>query len=226
MKKLTILLVAALAFLAMSCNKFENEINDNATERSVIVDVNDIDTAIVSFVATYFPQSNITTCYQNQDCFKVLLDDQTVLHFDYAFDWKKVDCSHSTVNTVVPNGIVPAQITTYVTDSLPGLNIVEINKADFGWRIMLDNNQNVKFDTNFNVINGNGNGNGNGHHGHGHGFAADTCLGGHQHIHACVADSCNGGHNHNHNYGSEVDTCSNGNGGNGHHSGNGHHGGN
>ena len=170
MKKLSFILIVAMALIGTACTKSEATSTEAATraasnqnkfEIAKVINESDIDPAIMEFVMTHFPQTGIFHCYQTQHYYKVKLDDRTHLEFTHSFEWVKVDCEHSTIYTSVPTSIVPEQITAYVTANFPGKVIEEIEKKNFGWEIELKNGPEIRFDTNFNVINGGGNGGGN-----------------------------------------------------------------
>ncbi|MBR7024200.1 MAG: PepSY-like domain-containing protein, partial [Bacteroidales bacterium] len=170
MKKLSFILIVAMALIGTACTKSEATSTEAATraasnqnkfEIAKVINESDIDPAIMEFVMTHFPQTGIFHCYQTQHYYKVKLDDRTHLEFTHSFEWVKVDCEHSTIYTSVPTSIVPEQITAYVTTNFPGKAIEEIEKKSFGWEIEMKNGPEIKFDTNFNVINGGGNGGGN-----------------------------------------------------------------
>ena len=170
MKKLSFILIVAMALIGTACTKSEAQSTETATraasnqnkfEIAKVINESDIDPAIMEFVMTHFPQTGIFHCYQTQHYYKVKLDDRTHLEFTHSFEWVKVDCEHSTIYTSVPTSIVPEQITSYVTANFPGKAIEEIEKKSFGWEIEMKNGPEIKFDTNFNVINGGGNGGGN-----------------------------------------------------------------
>ena len=171
MKKLAFLFLAAMAFFGTACNKADkldnlsrtnqNQVLWEAEELGIAIDNSEIDPAIVLFVETHFPQTGIFNCHQTQHYYKVKLNDGTLLKFTHSFDWVEVDCEHSTIYTFVPASIVPEPITTYVTANFPNQTIKEIEKKTNGnWEIELNNNHEIKFDANFNVINGGGNGGG------------------------------------------------------------------
>ena len=170
MKKLSFILIVAMAFIGMACTKSEATSVDaaakaassqNQYEAAQVVSDNDIDPAIMQFVMTHFPQTGICVCHQTNHYFKVMLDDRTQLEFTHSFEWVKVDCEHSTIYTHVPSSIVPEPITTYVNDNFPNNFIEEIEKKINGnWEIELNNDHEIKFDANFNVISGGGNGGG------------------------------------------------------------------
>ena len=197
MKKLSILLVAVMVVFATACTKNQDDQNtqDNQTEMamrtsasyqntlevaeaSVVIDLEDIDPAIVEFINTYFPEAEIVNCCQSDNGYRVRLADGTKVHFDLEFNWTKVMCEHSTVYTSVPAELIPAQIADYVAAEYPEQVVVTIHKTcEEGWMIKLDSHEAIVFDSEFNVIeggcnggghHGGGNGGGGGHHGGGH----------------------------------------------------------
>ena len=171
---------AALAFFATACGKqdgaatdpsggtttertAQNQQNYEAEEFGVNIDFSEINPDIMQFVETHFPQTGIYNCHQTQHYYKVKLADQTKLKFTHTFDWVEVDCEHSTIYGVVPASIVPEQITAYISTNYPNNHIDQIEKKNNGnWEIELNNNREIKFDANFNVISGGNNGGGNG----------------------------------------------------------------
>ncbi len=169
MKKLSIILIVAMALIGTACTKPEATSTEAATRAASMqnkfeiakpINESDIDPAIMEFVMTHFPQTGIFHCYQTQHYYKVNLDDRTQLEFTHSYEWVKVDCEHSNIYTSVPTSIVPEQITAYVTTNFPGKAIEEIEKKSFGWEIEMKNGPEIKFDRDFNVINGGGNGGG------------------------------------------------------------------
>ena len=171
MKKLSIITaIVTLAFFGMACKKTEVTPVDAATkaashqtqfEAAHIVSESDIDPAILQFVATHFPQTSVFNCHMTQHYYKVMLEDRTQLEFTHSYEWVKVDCEHSNIYTSVPTSIVPEQIAAYVTANFPNNLIEEIEKKNNGnWEIELNNEIEIKFDANFNVINGGGKGGG------------------------------------------------------------------
>ena len=166
--------IAALALFVTACGK-ENgaATNEITTERAAAsqqqweteeagfaVDFSEIDPNILLFVETHFPQTSIYNCHQTQHYYKVKLSDQTKLKFNHSFEWIEVDCEHSTIYGIVPASIVPEQITDYVTTNFPNNHIDQIEKENYGWEIELNNDHEIKFDHDFNVISGGGNGGG------------------------------------------------------------------
>ena len=173
-KHLIIATFAALAFIATACSKQDGAATDGTTgkttsqsyqyemeEDGVAVNYSNIDPSILQFVEAHFPQTGVYNCQMTQHYYKVRLNDQTKLKFTHSFEWIEVDCEHSTIYGIVPASIVPQQITAYVATNFPNNHIDQIEKENYGWDIELDNDHEIKFDTNFNVISG-GNSNGSG----------------------------------------------------------------
>ena len=175
-KYLFLATIAALALIATACGKVteaaphesipsraastQNIYQYEVEEIGVVVDFSEIDPAILLFVETHFPQTGIYNCHLTQHYYKVKLNDGTMLRFTHTFDWIKVDCEHSTIYGIVPASIVPTQITDYVTANFPNNHIDQIEKTNYGWETELNNDHEIKFDHDFNVISGGGGGGG------------------------------------------------------------------
>lgn len=108
---------------------------------------------IESFVNTYFPQATIAATVPDGREFDVMLSDNTKLEFDRKVEWKEIDCEHSTIYTFVPSALVPQQITDYVSQKYPeNTTIVKISKDGRNWDIELNNDIEIEFNKNFEVI--------------------------------------------------------------------------
>ena len=116
---------------------------------------------INTFVSTYFSQTEILSIKAEDDEYEVELADGTEISFNLNFEWTHIDCEESSIYNAVPTELVPEQITTYVNTNFPNQQIEQIEREHYGWEIELKNGQEIKFDTNFNII-GNGGGNGGG----------------------------------------------------------------
>lgn len=168
MKKLALFAFLAMVLAVASCTKETptggTSTNTNQWETEGVgtpVNATNIDPAIVSFVETHFPEASVLSCNQTEHYYRVILSDNTKVYFTQTFEWVEVNCEHSSIYGFVPETIVPEQITAYVTANYPNQHIDEIEKEHNCWEIELDNNVDLKFDTNFNVVNNGGNGGGN-----------------------------------------------------------------
>jgi hypothetical protein len=108
--------------------------------------------AITQFVTQYFPEATIQMVMPDEDDIDVVLNDYTKIEFRLNNEWKKVDCEHSTTFTAVPATIVPEQITAYVNANFPGAIIKKLEKKFRGWEIELNNGLELKFNSNFKVM--------------------------------------------------------------------------
>ena len=165
-KQLFIATFAALALIATACGKKLGAANNDTTpttstdqkwevkEVSTIIDHKDISPEILKFVETHFPKTSISDCQKTEGLYKVSLDDKTSIEFSKKFEWTKVKCENSTIYRTVPESIVPKEIAAYVAENLPHKSIVEVEKTSFGWEIELDDSQEIRLDSKFNVIQG------------------------------------------------------------------------
>lgn len=108
--------------------------------------------AITQFVTQHFPNATVQMVMPDEDDIDVVLNDYTKIEFRLNNEWKKVDCEHSTTFTAVPATLVPEQITAYVTTNFPGAIIKKLEKKYRGWEIELNNGLELKFNSNFKVM--------------------------------------------------------------------------
>lgn len=137
MKKLGMI----MAFVAIMCFGISSAMAQNTNP------------AITNFVQQYFPQATIQMVMPDEDDIDVILNDYTKIEFRLNHEWKKVDCEHSTTFTSVPATLVPEQITAYVNANFPNTMIRKLEKKIMGgWEIELSNGLEVKFTSNFRVL--------------------------------------------------------------------------
>ena len=108
--------------------------------------------AITQFVTQHFPNATIQMVMPDEDDIDVVLNDYTKIEFKLNYEWKKVDCEHSTTFTSVPATLVPEQITAYVNANFPNATIKKLEKKYMGWEIELNNGLELKFNKNFKVM--------------------------------------------------------------------------
>lgn len=144
--------IFTLAIAAMMCLGITSTVHASTSPVETGVETNDNHPKITEFVAKYFPQATVLSVMRDDNEYEVMLSDYTKLDFTLRYDWKKIDCEHSTVYTAVPAELVPAQISNYVKTSFPNQSIVKIDKDRRDWEIELTNDIELKFDRNFNLI--------------------------------------------------------------------------
>jgi len=130
-----------MAFVAIMCFGISSAMAQNTNP------------AITNFVQQYFPQATVQMVMPDEDDIDVILNDYTKIEFRLNHEWKKVDCEHSTTFTSVPATLVPEQITAYVNANFPNTMIRKLEKKFLGgWEIELSNGLEVKFTSNFRVM--------------------------------------------------------------------------
>ena len=130
------------AFIAVFCFGFTSAMAQNTN----------VNPAITQFVTQHFPDATVQMVMPDDDDIDVVLNDYTKIEFRRNNEWKKVDCEHSTTFTAVPATIVPEQITAYVTANFPNAIIKKLEKQFRGWEIELNNGLELKFNSNFRVM--------------------------------------------------------------------------
>ena len=131
-----------MAFVAIMCFGMSSAMAQNNTNPK-----------ITNFVQQYFPQATVQMVMPDEDDIDVVLNDYTKIEFRLNHEWKKVDCEHSTTFTSVPATLVPEQITAYVNANFPNTMIKKLEKKFMGgWEIELSNGLEVKFTSNFRVL--------------------------------------------------------------------------
>ena len=100
--------------------------------------------AIQSFVKQYFPQSQIAFAQKDIELFganySLVLNDGT----ESDFDGEKCDKVDAKMKAV-PQALVPAPISTYVTTTFPGVMITKIDQERYGYEIELSSGLELKF---------------------------------------------------------------------------------
>ena len=79
------------------------------------------------------------------DEYDVVLTDGTEISFDNKGNFKEVETAEA---KAVPNGLVPAGITTYIATSHKGQHIVSLERKRNGWEVELSNGIDIRFDKN------------------------------------------------------------------------------
>ena len=130
------------AFIAVVCFGFTSAMAQNTN----------VNPSITQFVTQHFPNATVQMVMPDEDDIDVVLNDYTKIEFRLNNEWKKVDCEHSTTFTAVPATIVPEQITAYVTANFPNAIIKKLEKQFRGWEIELNNGLELKFNSNFRVM--------------------------------------------------------------------------
>ena len=130
------------AFIAIVCIGFSSAMAQNTNANP----------AITQFVTQHFPDATVQMVMPDDDDIDVVLNDYTKIEFRRNNKWKKVDCEHSTTFTAVPATLVPEQITAYVTANFPNAIIKKLEKNFRSWEIELNNGLELKFNSNFKVM--------------------------------------------------------------------------
>lgn len=97
-----------------------------------------------TFVQTHFNGVNVVLSMRDSHSFEVRFEDGSEVEFDYAGNWKEVDCKYKSVPASVLK-LVPAGIQTYVSANFPQAIITKINLKVWGYEVELNNGLDVEF---------------------------------------------------------------------------------
>jgi hypothetical protein len=102
------------------------------------------------FINTHFSGVNISMVIKERKTFSynytVYLSNGFEIDFKKSGDWDDIDGKH----TAIPESILallPQDILTYTTNTLPDSYIIEINKEHYGYEIGLSNDIDLKFNS-------------------------------------------------------------------------------
>lgn len=155
MKTLKVLIPVCFVLVTVACNGQKTNASPDlatVTPTETIVSASTAEPEqIVAFVKQYFPKATISSCIKDGNEYEVILSDGTQLEFDRSCVWKEIDCSHATVYTAVPAGLVPAKISSHVASKFTGKNIVKLTRDGRKWDVELSSGLEIEFDSNFNV---------------------------------------------------------------------------
>ena len=145
MKKIFALIsMAALMLLSFSaCSDDKDElISENALPH-----------AAQTFISTYFPQDNVVKIVKDADksqhTFEVYFSSGFEVEFDSDGNWIDVDAP---AGQVVPQGIVPDAIASYVQEKYPSDPINEISRKAVGYETELASGLDLHFDSDGNFL--------------------------------------------------------------------------
>lgn len=104
------------------------------------------------FIRTYFPDEKVSFAKEERDFmevrYEVMFTNSIKVEFYKDGRWKEIDCKYS----VLPEGIVPEQIVTYVNSNFPGVKIHAIDRDRRDIEVELTNGLELTFDLNYNLI--------------------------------------------------------------------------
>ena len=113
-----------------------------------IIQFNNLPKISQQFVTKYFNTKNISSVWLDDDFFskdyEVHLNDGTKIEFDGKGNWKEID----TKQQQIPTLLIPKEINKYVTKAFPQTQIIKIEKKRFGYKIELNNDLDLVFNTN------------------------------------------------------------------------------
>ena len=105
-----------------------------------------------TFIKQHFADRKIALSKMESDFFQksyeVIFTDGDKVDFDKKGNWTEVNCKHSSV----PVAVIPAPILTYVKKTYADTKVLKIERDDKDYEVALSNHMELKFDTQFKLI--------------------------------------------------------------------------
>ena len=116
------------------------------------IQFNQLPVAAQEFINTYFSDQKVSFAKEERDFmelrYEVMFTNSIKIEFYRDGKWKEIDCKYS----VLPAGIVPEQIMTYVNSNFPGVHIHAIDRDHRDIEVELTNGLELTFDLYYNLI--------------------------------------------------------------------------
>ena len=116
------------------------------------IQFNQLPAAAQEFINTYFANEKVSFAKEERDFmevrYEVMFTNSIKIEFYKDGKWKEIDCKYS----VLPEGIVPEQIATYVNSNFPGVKIHAIDRDRRDIEVELTNGLELTFDLYYNLI--------------------------------------------------------------------------
>ena len=120
--------------------------------REKIITVKELPKPAQTLLSTHFKGKQVSLVQKDVEVsrvnYDVMLNDGTKLEFDTKGDWTEIDCKPSEVPAI----LVPPAISKYVKANYSNMRIVQIERDRWGYEVDLSNGLDIKFNTQFKVI--------------------------------------------------------------------------
>lgn len=120
---LPMLLMGVLAVSMAACSDDDNPVNEN-----------ELPATAQSFLAKYYPQTNVLTLVKDGKEYEAILTNGHEVDFDKEGEWKTVEAP---VGAKIPSGFYPEAIDIYVAEHYNNVGINEISRDRNGYDVEL-----------------------------------------------------------------------------------------
>ncbi len=143
-KIINLFVLFLMAGMILSCSKDEDkQVNDK---------LKDLPKTAADWLESHFNSEDVFYVKKEFDDgkieYEVVFKNGTEIDFDQSGDWTSVDGN----GNIIPSGLIPEKILTYVEANFPNLQITKIEKEFSGYEIKLTDGKELKFDKEGNFI--------------------------------------------------------------------------
>lgn len=122
-----------------------------------VIDTKDLPAKATEFLNTYFANETVTFAKLDKELFEnkyeVMLKNGVKITFFKSGDWKEVDAESASVTFEMPEGLIPIQLRQYVEANYMGIRINSIEKEGRFTDVSLANGLDLRFDSNYRLVN-------------------------------------------------------------------------
>lgn len=117
-----------------------------------VITSNDLPAAAQTFISKYFGGKQMSLVKKDKEGMKthfdVIFADGTKLEFDNKGEWRDIEAKKDGV----PAELVPAEISSYVSQNYPGQRILQIDRTRTRYEVDLSNGLELKFNKRFKLV--------------------------------------------------------------------------
>lgn len=139
-------ILKSLALIALSISCFAC----NAQKRNITI--KELPATAQSFIKTNFPNQAASYIIEDKDLsgteYEVRFTGGAEVEFDGQGNWKEVDTNKS----LMPAGVLPKNIATYIAQNYKGQQVEKIEKKHRGYKVEFVNDLELEFDSNGNFL--------------------------------------------------------------------------
>ena len=120
----------------------------SADDDDRVITYDQLPQAAQTFLKQHFAKKVPLLVTADWDDYTIRYESGEKVEFDKNGNLKDIEC----YNSKVPNEVVPAQISSYISQNFPGKSIIKMERHRSVYEVKLNNGMEIEFNRNFQVI--------------------------------------------------------------------------
>ena len=120
----------------------------SADDDDRVITFSQLPEAAQTFLKAHFGTKVPLLVTADWDDYTIRYESGEKIEFNRSGDWKDIEC----YNSKVPNEAVPAQISSYISQTYPGKSVIKIERHRSVYEVKLSNGMEIEFNRNFQLI--------------------------------------------------------------------------